>query len=65
VLASIFSHDGGYGSGASFVEGLGSAIYVGAAVVAVGSLSALAIRRVRREPDPVQEEVLTPVLDSA
>jgi EmrB/QacA subfamily drug resistance transporter len=45
VLASVFSHYGGYHSGATFVDGLTPAVYVGAAVVAVGSLAAFAIRR--------------------
>ena len=48
VLASIFSHYGGYGSGESFVDGMTPAVYVGAAVVAVGSLAAFAIRLGRR-----------------
>src|SRR5205823_1243818 len=45
VLASIFSHYGGYGSGETFVNGLTPAIWVGAAVVAAGALAALAIPR--------------------
>jgi EmrB/QacA subfamily drug resistance transporter len=45
VLASVFSHYGGYRTGATFVDGLTPAVYVGAAVVAVGSLAAFAIRR--------------------
>jgi EmrB/QacA subfamily drug resistance transporter len=45
VLASVFSHYGGYHSGASFVDGMTPAVYVGAAVVAVGSLAAFAITR--------------------
>ena len=43
VLASVFAHYGGYGTGQSFVDGLGPALYVGAAVVAAG-----AVRRARR-----------------
>jgi hypothetical protein len=51
VLASIFSSAGGYGSGQSFVDGLGPAVLVGSVVVAVGALAALAIpfRRGPRE----------------
>jgi EmrB/QacA subfamily drug resistance transporter len=45
VLASVFSHYGGYRTGATFVDGLTPAVYVGAAVVAVGSVAAFAIRR--------------------
>ena len=48
VLASIFSHYGGYGSGRAFVDGLNPAIWVGAVVVAVGALAALVIPRKRR-----------------
>ena len=50
VLASVFSHYGGYRSGATFVDGMTPAVYVGAAIVAVGSLAAFAIgRRTRAE----------------
>ena len=45
VLASVFSHYGGYSSGGAFVDGLTPAVYVGAAIVGVGSLAAFAIRR--------------------
>src|SRR6476469_6735181 len=48
VLASIFSHYGGYGSGDSFVKGLDPAIWVGAAVVLLGAVAALAIPRRQR-----------------
>ena len=37
VLASVFAHVGGYDSGQSFVDGTTSAVYVGAAVVALGA----------------------------
>jgi EmrB/QacA subfamily drug resistance transporter len=47
VLASLFSHYGGYGTGASFVDGMTPAVYVGAGVVAAGSLAAFGIRRRR------------------
>ena len=45
VLASVFSHYGGYASGTSFVDGMTPAVYVGAAVVALGSVAAFAIKR--------------------
>jgi EmrB/QacA subfamily drug resistance transporter len=48
VLASIFSHYGGYQSGASFVHGVSPALYVGAAIVAVGAVAAAFIPGVRR-----------------
>jgi EmrB/QacA subfamily drug resistance transporter len=65
VLASIFSHDGGYASHASFVHGLTPAVYVGAAVVAVGSLAAFAIG-LRRRPRAVEVQASEePALDLA
>src|SRR5256886_1884741 len=52
VLASVFSHYGGYTSGAAFVDGLTPAVWIGAALVGVGSLAALAIPSRRLEPSP-------------
>lgn len=43
VLGAVFSSNGGYATGPSYVHGLGPATYVGAAVVLVGALCALAI----------------------
>src|SRR5207248_671678 len=48
VLASVFSSFGGYGSGQHFVDGLGPAVWVGAALVAVAAVAALAIPRRKR-----------------
>ena len=62
VLASIFAHYGGYGSGASFVDGLTPAIWVGAVVVGVGAVAALFIPR-RRRPAEVRE--LEPAFEQA
>jgi EmrB/QacA subfamily drug resistance transporter len=45
VLASVFAHYGGYRTGTSFVDGMTPAVYVGAAIVALGSLAAFAITR--------------------
>ncbi|MFL5963624.1 MAG: DHA2 family efflux MFS transporter permease subunit [Gaiellaceae bacterium] len=45
VLASVFSHYGGYSSGTAFVDGMTPAVYAGAAVVALGALAMFAIRR--------------------
>jgi len=57
VLASVFAHYGGYTSGAAFVDGMTPAVYVGAAIVALGSVAAFAIKRRPRaealEPVPV------------
>jgi EmrB/QacA subfamily drug resistance transporter len=62
VLASVFAHYGGYGTGQSFVDGLTPAIYVGAALVAAGAVAALGISRKRR---PQEEEALEPALEAA
>jgi hypothetical protein len=48
VLASIFAHKGGYATPETFVNGMNAAVYVGAAVVALGSVAAFAIKRSRR-----------------
>lgn len=48
VLASIFAHQGGY---AHFISGTTTAVYIGAAVVAVGALAALMIPAPRRARD--------------
>jgi predicted MFS family arabinose efflux permease len=48
VLGAVFSARGGYTSGAAFVTGLSSAVWVGAAVVAVAAAVALALPRLRR-----------------
>jgi EmrB/QacA subfamily drug resistance transporter len=45
VLASVFSHNGGYTSGTAFVDGMTPAVYAGAAVVALGALAMFAIKR--------------------
>jgi EmrB/QacA subfamily drug resistance transporter len=62
VLASVFSHSGGYGSGATFVHGLTPAVWAGAAVVGLGSLAAIAIPRPKRRHSPAEQ--LEPALDS-
>src|SRR5215510_6545769 len=52
VLASVFAHYGGYGGPQLFVDGLRPAVWVGAAIVGVGALAALAIPGRRRAPAP-------------
>jgi EmrB/QacA subfamily drug resistance transporter len=61
VLASVFSHYGGYQSGAAFVDGMTPAVYVGAVVVGLGGLAAFAIKR-RPKGDVV---ALEPSLEAA
>ena len=48
VLASVFSHYGGYQTGDSFVHGVTPALYLGAAIVALGAAAALFIPRRRQ-----------------
>jgi EmrB/QacA subfamily drug resistance transporter len=43
VLGAVFSSHGSYASGPSYVHGMTWAVYVGAAVVAVGAVSALLV----------------------
>jgi MFS family permease len=62
VLASIFSHYGGYQTGAAFVQGVTPALYVGAGIVAIGAAAALFIPR-KYKPQPETAE-LAPKLDS-
>jgi EmrB/QacA subfamily drug resistance transporter len=62
VLASVFAHYGGYGTGQSFVDGLTPAIYVGAGLVAAGALAALGVAR-RRPPE--EQQAYEPVLEAA
>jgi EmrB/QacA subfamily drug resistance transporter len=45
VLAAVFAHAGGYGTGQAFTDGMVPAVYIGAAIVLFGSLAAFAIKR--------------------
>src|SRR6478672_1360461 len=63
ILASVFSQYGGYGSGSSFVEGMTPAVWIGAAVVAVGSVAAFAIKRTPKRDAGVVS--LEPALENA
>jgi EmrB/QacA subfamily drug resistance transporter len=49
VLASVFTHYGSYASPQTFSDGMVPAVWIGAAVVLLGSIAAFAIRRSRRE----------------
>src|SRR5207244_6183949 len=57
VLASLFSHYGGYQTGASFVHGVTPALYVGAAIVAIGAAAALFIPR-KYKPQTEAEQLV-------
>jgi EmrB/QacA subfamily drug resistance transporter len=48
VLAAIFAGYGGYGNPQTYVDGLVPAVWVGAGVVALGALSALAIPGIKK-----------------
>jgi EmrB/QacA subfamily drug resistance transporter len=63
VLASVFSHYGGYRTPTTFVDGMNAAVYIGAAVVALGAVAAFAIGRRPRTAELVQE--LRPELEVA
>ncbi len=54
VLGSVFSAQGGYASAQDYVAGLVPAVAVGAAVVAVGAITAVALPRRRRLQSPVE-----------
>ena len=56
VLAAIFAHYGGYRTPDSFSNGMNAAVYIGAALVAVGALASFLIPRRRpvMEAEPVE-----------
>lgn len=62
VLSSIFSARGSYASPASYVDGTRPAVFVGALLVLLGSVTAMLIRRQRALPEaesvPAQEAAL-------
>jgi EmrB/QacA subfamily drug resistance transporter len=58
VLAAVFAHVGGYGTGQSFVDGMNPAVLIGAGAVAIGALAAFLMPgRLRRAEQPVEELV--------
>ena len=64
VLASIFAHAGGYRTPETFVNGMNTAVYVGAVVVALGAVAAFMIpRRPRRQE--ANAGVAQPVFEGA
>jgi EmrB/QacA subfamily drug resistance transporter len=56
VLASIFSHYGGYESPATYVDGLTPALWVGAVLVGAGAVAALFVPRRTRAGEAVEAE---------
>ena len=66
VLAAVFASFGGYRTEVTFVNGLTSAVWVGAALVGVAALAALAIpRRSRPRSAEAGAEELVPELEAA
>jgi hypothetical protein len=63
VLASVWSHYGSYASGASYVDGMLPALWIGAAVVLAGAGASFVIPRRTREVVEVKE--LVPELEAA
>jgi len=59
VLGAVFSGNGGHATGASFVSGMSSAVWVGGAAVAVAAAAALALPRLRT-PQRKSEPDLSP-----
>jgi EmrB/QacA subfamily drug resistance transporter len=49
VLATIFSHAGGYATPALFVDGMRPAVFAGATVLGLGAVAALFVPRLRKE----------------
>ena len=62
VLAAVFAHTGGYATPQTFVDGTQPAVWVGAVVVAVAAVVALAIprRRTTSDAEPVAARDLEP-----
>ena len=64
VLAAVFSAYGGYGTGEHFVAGMNPAVWIGAGVVALGSLAAFAIGKRPRAQERLEEQ-FEPVYEAA
>ncbi|MDQ6731723.1 MAG: MFS transporter, partial [Actinomycetota bacterium] len=56
VLATVFTSNGGYGSAQAFVNGLTPAMWVGAAVLAAGALTALVLPFSTKATAPAEAE---------
>lgn len=65
VMSSIFAAQGGYESAQTFVDGLRPAIAVGAALVALGGIAALAIPARRRTDGPTAAPKTEPKTEPA
>jgi EmrB/QacA subfamily drug resistance transporter len=65
VLAAVFSAYGGYGTGEHFVAGMNPAVWIGAGVVALGSVAAFAIGKRPQRAEEQLEEQLEPAYEIA
>ncbi len=65
VLGAVFSAHGSYSSGQSYVDGMTPAVYVGAAVVGLGAISALFIPGRRRALRAIEVDQAEPTGDSS
>jgi EmrB/QacA subfamily drug resistance transporter len=61
VLAAVFAHQGGYGTGESYVDGMSPALLLGALVVGLGALAAFAIPGRRR----LEAQLVEPLAEAA
>jgi EmrB/QacA subfamily drug resistance transporter len=57
ILVAVFSGSGSYASPAAFIDGVNPALWVGAAVLAVGALAATLVPGVRRAAAPARLDV--------
>ncbi len=62
VLGAVFSANGGYATGASYVSGMSSAVWVGSVAVAAAAAAALALPRLRKTRRDLPEGELVPEL---
>jgi EmrB/QacA subfamily drug resistance transporter len=65
VLSAVFAAKGGYTSGQSFVNGLRPALWVGVAVVALGTLFAMALPGPARRPQAAAAAPAEPLAETA
>jgi hypothetical protein len=65
ILAAVFAAGGGYRSPATFVDGLGAALWIGAVAVGVGAAVALLIPSRGSRPIPDMTSSVAPVSSTA
>jgi hypothetical protein len=65
VLATVFASNGSYASPAAYTDGMTSAVWVGAAVLAVGALAALFVPGRQPRAERASQPVGRPQLEAA